>query len=196
MAMAAKTAPTFLFISITSSSPEIGRPAGIRSHGERSRNSSLSIRRTAPKADRRNRFTWRTAKNSAVALPKPRSFHRHLENPLLTSYPIYNAGPRHGSSYNDLRHWVEMPSGNRAVSAVPGRLQEHNFQYSDASATDGILYAVSGSGAESCALASVRRNMRRAHIAGFGWRAANFFRLKSMDVRRGFNRFRPGAIRN
>lgn len=85
-------------------------------------------------------------------------------------HPIYNAGPRHGSSYNDLRHWVEMfrKSGVRLVLSG----HEHNFQYSDARATDGILYVVSGSGGE-LRTGDVRRNMSRAHIAG--WAASREF---------------------
>ena len=85
-------------------------------------------------------------------------------------HPIYNAGPRHGSSYYDLRHWVEMfrKSGVRLVLSG----HEHNFQYSDASATNGILYVVSGSGGE-LRTGDVRRHMSSAHIAG--WAASRQF---------------------
>jgi hypothetical protein len=93
-------------------------------------------------------------------------------------HPIYNAGPRHGSSYNDLRHWVDIfrRSGVRLV--LTGH--EHNFQYSDVSATDGILYVVSGSGGE-LRTGDVRRNMSTAHIAG--WAASRQFLSVEIDGR-------------
>jgi tartrate-resistant acid phosphatase type 5 len=85
-------------------------------------------------------------------------------------HPIYNAGPRHGSSYNDLRQWVQLFQRSGVELVLSGH--EHNFQYSDAASTGGILYVVSGSGGELRA-GDVRRNMRKAHIAG--WAASRQF---------------------
>jgi len=85
-------------------------------------------------------------------------------------HPIYNAGPRHGSSYNDLRDWVERFRKSNVRLVLSGH--EHNFQYTDASATDGILYVVSGSGGE-LRTGDVRRKMSKAHIAG--WAASRQF---------------------
>jgi len=106
-------------------------------------------------------------------------------------HPIYNAGPRHGSSYNDLRHWVEMfrKSGVRLVLSG----HEHNFQYSDASATDGILYVVSGSGGE-LRTGDVRRKMNSAHIAG--WAASRQFLSIEIEGREAkIQPISPGGIR-
>jgi tartrate-resistant acid phosphatase type 5 len=106
-------------------------------------------------------------------------------------HPIYNAGPRHGSSYSDLRHWVEMfrKSGVRLVLSG----HEHNFQYSDASATNGILYVVSGSGGE-LRTGDVRRNMSSAHIAG--WAASREFLSIEIEGRQArIQPISPGGIR-
>lgn len=99
-------------------------------------------------------------------------------------HPIYNAGPRHGSSYNNLRHWVELfqRSGVRLVFSG----HEHNFQYSDVAFTGGILYIVSGSGGELRA-GDVRRNMHKAHIAG--WAASRQF--LSVEIEGNEARIRP-----
>jgi len=93
-------------------------------------------------------------------------------------HPIYNAGPRHGSSYNDLRDWVEMFRKYNVRLVLSGH--EHNFQYSDTGATDGILYVVSGSGGE-LRTGDVRRNMSKAHIAG--WAASRQFLSIEIDGR-------------
>jgi hypothetical protein len=93
-------------------------------------------------------------------------------------HPIYNAGPRHGSSYRDLQHWVQLFQQSGVKLVLSGH--EHNFQYSDAAATGGILYVVSGSGGELRA-GDVRRNMRKAHIAG--WAASRQFLSIEIDGR-------------
>jgi hypothetical protein len=85
-------------------------------------------------------------------------------------HPIYNAGPRHPASLNDLRAWVNLfqSSGVRAVFTG----HEHNFQFTDAAQTGGILYVISGSGGE-LRPGDVRHKMNAQHIAG--WTATRLF---------------------
>jgi hypothetical protein len=80
-------------------------------------------------------------------------------------HPPFNAGPGHGASYDDLRHWVELFRRSGVKVAFSGH--EHNFQFSDdADATGHVRYVVTGSGGE-LRTANVQENMARAHIAGW-----------------------------
>ncbi len=147
-------------------------------------------------------FTWGTfaqffaldsTDNTETGPPKPAYLPRGEESAWLARalsastaawkipylhHPVYNAGPRHGSSYNDLRHWVDMFRKSNVRLVLSGH--EHNFQYSDANATNGILYVVSGAGGE-LRTGDVRRNMNRAHIAG--WAASREFLSVEIDGR-------------
>ena len=62
-------------------------------------------------------------------------------------HPPFNAGPGHGSSYNVLRHWVDLFQRSGVKVVFTGA--EHDFQFSDLSdATGHIRYIVSGAGGE------------------------------------------------
>ena len=86
-------------------------------------------------------------------------------------HPPFNAGPGHGASYDDLKHWVDQFQRSGVKVAFSGH--EHNFQFSeDSDATRHIRFVVSGAGGE-LRPASVQENMARAHIAG--WAPARHF---------------------
>jgi tartrate-resistant acid phosphatase type 5 len=91
-------------------------------------------------------------------------------------HPIYNAGPRHPASYNDLRHWVDLFEKDRVKVVFSGH--EHNFQFSNTAETGGILYVVTGSGGE-LRPGDVRRNMNQQHVAG--WAAMREFLSVEID---------------
>jgi tartrate-resistant acid phosphatase type 5 len=80
-------------------------------------------------------------------------------------HPIYNAGPRHGSSYQPLRHFVKVfeETGVRVVFTG----HEHNFQLSEANdATKGVLYVITGAGGQ-LRDGDVRSAMKDARIAAW-----------------------------
>jgi tartrate-resistant acid phosphatase type 5 len=85
-------------------------------------------------------------------------------------HPPFTAGPRHGSSYRALEHWVRLFSKTGVKVVFNGH--EHNFQMSQVNDwTGGVLYIVTGAGGE---LRSGRpRNMSGAGIAG--WAAVPHF---------------------
>ncbi len=85
-------------------------------------------------------------------------------------HPIYNAGPRHPASYDDLKHWVELFRKDGVKVVFTGH--EHNFQFTNAADTGGILYVITGSGGE-LRQGDVRRKMTQQHIAG--WAAMRQF---------------------
>lgn len=85
-------------------------------------------------------------------------------------HPPYNAGPRHGSSYDDLRHFVDLFQQTGVKVVFTGH--EHNFQFTDRTQTGGVLYVISGAGGELRS-GNVTRKMERAKIAG--WSAQNHF---------------------
>ena len=85
-------------------------------------------------------------------------------------HPIYNAGPGHPDYYKELKHWVDMFQSAGVKVVFTGH--EHNFQFSNAAETGGILYVVSGSGGE-LREGDVRRKMAQEHIAG--WAATRQF---------------------
>ena len=89
--------------------------------------------------------------------------------------PVYNAGPRHGNAYDELKHWVELfeRSGVKVVFAG----HEHNFQFTNARDTGGITYVISGSGGE-LRPGDVRRKMAAQHIAGW----APFRQFLSVEI--------------
>jgi hypothetical protein len=80
-------------------------------------------------------------------------------------HPPFNAGPGHGSSYNVLRHWVDLFSKSGVKVVFTGH--EHNYQFSEANqTTGGARYIVTGSGGELRS-GDVTAAMQRANIAGF-----------------------------
>ncbi len=79
-------------------------------------------------------------------------------------HPVYTAGPRHTPSFNDLKDWVDLFRKDGVEVVFSGH--EHNFQFSKAEETGGILYVVSGSGGE-LRPGDVRRKMAERHIAGW-----------------------------
>jgi hypothetical protein len=85
-------------------------------------------------------------------------------------HPVYNAGPRHGASYNDLKHWVSLFEESGVKVVFSGH--EHNVQFSKPSETGGILYVVSGSGGE-LRRGDIRPAMDARHIAV--WAASRAF---------------------
>lgn len=85
-------------------------------------------------------------------------------------HPPYNAGPRHGSSYNDLRHFVELFQQTGVKVVFTGH--EHNLQFTNPSQTGGIRYVISGAGGE-LRTGNITRKMERANIAG--WAPQNHF---------------------
>ena len=92
-------------------------------------------------------------------------------------HPPFNAGPGHGSSYNVLRHWVDLFQRSGVKVVLTGH--EHNFQFSESSdATGHIRYIVSGAGGE-LRTGNVMANMPSAHIEG--WAAARHFLVIEID---------------
>jgi hypothetical protein len=99
-------------------------------------------------------------------------------------HPIYNAGPKHPASLKDLQHWVNMFQAAGVKTVFTGH--EHNFQFTDAAQTGGILYVISGSGGE-LRPGDVRRKMAGQHIAG--WAASWLF--LSVEIEGGTMRITP-----
>lgn len=92
-------------------------------------------------------------------------------------HPPFNAGPGHGASFNVLHHWVEL--FQKAGVKVVFTGHEHNFQFSEDSATTGhIRYIVSGAGGE-LRPASVMPAMPSAHIEG--WAAQRHFLVVEIE---------------
>ena len=91
-------------------------------------------------------------------------------------HPPWNAGPLYRGFFDVLGHWAGMfeKAGVRAVFNG----HEHNFQFSDAARTGGILYTVAGSGADLRAT-DVRGSMEAECIAG--WAAARIFLCVEID---------------
>lgn len=94
-------------------------------------------------------------------------------------HPPFNAGPGHGASYDDLRHWVDLFARSGVKVAFNGH--EHNFQFSeDSDATGHVRYVVSGAGGQ-LRPANIQPNMARAHIAG--WAPVHHFLVVEIDGR-------------
>jgi tartrate-resistant acid phosphatase type 5 len=86
-------------------------------------------------------------------------------------HPMFNAGPEHPPSLEQLRHWFSLFV--RAGVKVVFSGHEHNFQASAVSdATGGIRFFISGAGGE-LHRGDVRKNMKRAHIQA--WAQQNHF---------------------
>ena len=80
-------------------------------------------------------------------------------------HPIYTAGPRHPSSYEDLKHFVEL--FRRSGVQVIFNGHEHNFQFSEQNqATGNIRDFISGAGGE-LRTGDVKRKMAKAHVEGW-----------------------------
>jgi hypothetical protein len=91
----------------------------------------------------------------------------HSEAPWKIAYfhhAPFNAGPGHEADLPGLRHVVQLFAESGVDVAFSGH--EHNFQFSKRdSATDGVLYVVSGAGGQLRG-GNIRNNMEHAHIAG------------------------------
>lgn len=90
--------------------------------------------------------------------------------------PVWNAGPRHPDYHDDLKHWVDLFEHSGVKVVLNGH--EHNFQFTNAAETGGILYVISGSGGE-LRPGDVRRKMAREHMAG--WAAYRQFLLVELN---------------
>ncbi len=92
-------------------------------------------------------------------------------------HPLYNAGPRHPASLNDLRHFADVFQKNGVKVVFSGH--EHNFQFTDLNdSTGNIRYVVSGAGGE-LRTGDVRGKMAKAHIAG--WAAEFHFLMVEIE---------------
>jgi hypothetical protein len=86
-------------------------------------------------------------------------------------HPPFNAGPYHGASYGELKHFCESFAAAGVKVVFTGH--EHNFQFSERNgATGGIRYVITGAGGE-LRPGDVRAKMAGAHIAG--WAAERHF---------------------
>lgn len=80
-------------------------------------------------------------------------------------HPPYNAGPFHGASLKDLKHFCDSFVQNGTKVVFSGH--EHNLQFTAQNAeTSGIQYVVSGAGGE-LRPGDIRLKMIKANIAGW-----------------------------
>jgi hypothetical protein len=92
-------------------------------------------------------------------------------------HPPFNAGPFHGASLKDLKHFCDSFVQNGVKVVFSGH--EHNFQFTGQNAeTSGIEYVVSGAGGE-LRTGDVRRKMIAASITG--WAAERHFLEVEID---------------
>lgn len=92
-------------------------------------------------------------------------------------HPPFNAGPGHGASLGELRHFVKLFEQSGVKVAFNGH--EHNFQISaQDERTGGICYVISGAGGQLRSR-DVSRNLERAAIAG--WAPARHFLLVEIE---------------
>jgi hypothetical protein len=92
-------------------------------------------------------------------------------------HPMFNAGPRHGASRNDLEHWLELFAASGVKVVFNGH--EHNFQISStAPPASGIRFVTTGAGGE-LRHGDVRERMAQQQIAG--WTAQNHFLVVEID---------------
>lgn len=92
-------------------------------------------------------------------------------------HPLFTAGPYHGASLNELKHFagVFQRSGVKVVFSG----HEHNFQFSEQGpATGGIRYVLSGAGGQ-LREGDVRNHMAAAHIEG--WAAERHFLVVEIE---------------
>ncbi len=92
-------------------------------------------------------------------------------------HPVYNAGPFHGASYGDLKHFVRVFEKQGVKVVFSGH--EHNFQFSeDSAATGSIRYVVSGAGGE-LRHGNIQSHMEKAHMEG--WAAERHFLVVEIE---------------
>jgi Calcineurin-like phosphoesterase len=92
-------------------------------------------------------------------------------------HPPFNAGPLHGPSLKDLKHFCDEFVQNGVKVVFSGH--EHNFQFTGQNAeTSGIEYVVSGAGGE-LRPGDVRKKMMQANIVG--WAAERHFLEVEID---------------
>ena len=88
-------------------------------------------------------------------------------------HPPFNAGPRHGTSFDALLPFIDLFEKSGVKVVFTGH--EHNFQFSTQDqATGGMCFVISGAGGE-LRKGNVTHKMERAHIAG--WAGQNHFLL-------------------
>ncbi len=113
-------------------------------------------------------FQWMRQVIPASSLPWKIPYYHH---------PMFNAGPRHISSYRDLSPWLRLFQ-NAGVKVVFNG-HEHNFQMSQVDdQSGGIRFVTSGAGGE-LRLGAVQSRMRQQNIAG--WAAQNHFLVVEID---------------
>jgi len=139
-------------------------------------------------------FALDSTENTTAGRPSPTYARNGAESRWLASaiarstapwkipyfhHPPFNAGPGHGASYDDLRHWVELFGRSGVKVAFTGH--EHNFQFSeDSDITGHVRYVVTGSGGQ-LRPANIEPEMARAHIAG--WAPVHHFLVVEIDGR-------------
>jgi hypothetical protein len=90
---------------------------------------------------------------------------------------MFNAGPRHISSYRDLSPWLRLFQ-NAGVKVVFNG-HEHNFQMSQVNdRSGGIRFVTSGAGGE-LRLGAVQHRMNQENVAA--WAAQNHFLVVEID---------------
>jgi hypothetical protein len=107
-------------------------------------------------------FSWFRTEIAASKVPWKIPYWHH---------PPFNAGPLHGASLKDLKHFCDAFVQNGVKVVFSGH--EHNFQFTGQNAeTSGIEYLVSGAGGE-LRPGDVRGRMVQANIVG--WAAERHF---------------------
>lgn len=92
-------------------------------------------------------------------------------------HPVFNAGPRHVSSYRELQHWIKLFSNSGVAVVFNGH--EHNLQVSDVNElSGGVRFITSGAGGE-LREGNVATGMRKSNIVG--WTAQNHFMVVEID---------------
>ena len=101
-------------------------------------------------------FSWLTKTMKQANVPWRIPYYHH---------PIFNAGPFHGASYKDLKHFLPLFQQSGVKVVFNGH--EHNFQYSERSDnTFGIRFVISGAGGE-LRHGDVRGKMIKNRIEGW-----------------------------
>ena len=94
-------------------------------------------------------------------------------------HPPFNAGPGHGPSLDQLRHWVDLFGKHGVQIAFSGH--EHNFQWSKRNErTAGVQFVITGAGGELRSR-DVRRRLEAANIAA--WAPQCHFLLVEIEGR-------------
>jgi tartrate-resistant acid phosphatase type 5 len=101
-------------------------------------------------------FSWLTKALGQATVPWRIPYYHH---------PIFNAGPFHGSSFKELKHFLPLFQQDGVKVVFNGH--EHNFQYSERSDnTSGIRFVISGAGGE-LRHGDVRGKMIKNRIEGW-----------------------------